>query len=244
MIILGINSATARAAVAVVKNAIKKIAKTRVAGNEPATVNARAGGKTRPYFAKSWESNRDEGEKLLPAVQLALKALKKEKPDLIFVVRGPGSFTGLRIGVTVANMLASVLSVKVSSIDTFEYLRARVPVNLRKKTAVILKAGGEFVAVMTPRKKTSQRLNKAELAGFFRKHPTVKSAVSDMSRAEMEKIALPKGIKWLGEKELSGIAEVIVELAKGLRAQKMVSPKYLLPPKITKSKKPAFTGAR
>jgi tRNA threonylcarbamoyl adenosine modification protein YeaZ len=238
MLILGINSATARTAITLADLDKSGVSKPRI------------------LFSKSWDSNRDEAEKILPAVQAALKslkrkslkkkALKNDKPDLIFVVRGPGSFTGLRIGVTIANMLASVLKIKMISADTFEYLRARVPVLMRKKTAIILKAGGEFVAVLVPGKKTPLRLHKSELEGFFMKHRSVKFAAGDMSAEENRSFALPKGVKWLEEKRLAGIADVIAELlvkngANKMRSQKMISPKYLLPPKITKSKKPAFT---
>jgi tRNA threonylcarbamoyl adenosine modification protein YeaZ len=239
MIILGINSATARASVCVVKNAIKKIAKTTT--DKIRQDEARVADLHHVLFAKSWESNRDEAEKILPAVLSGLKVLKNEKPDRIFVVRGPGAFTGLRIGVTIANTLASVLGVKVSSIDTFDFLRARIPDEKRKKTALILKAGGEYAAVLLPGKKTPHRIDKDELAGYLKRHPSLKFAMGDMSVVEKKTFYLPDGMKWIGENELADLAEVIMKSAVKMKSQKMVAPKYLLPPKITKSKKPDFT---
>ncbi|MCD6097735.1 tRNA (adenosine(37)-N6)-threonylcarbamoyltransferase complex dimerization subunit type 1 TsaB [bacterium] len=60
---------------------------------------------------------------LLPAIVdelLAHTGIKKSDIKLIAVSRGPGSFTGLRVGVTFAKALSFALTTPVVSVDTFE----------------------------------------------------------------------------------------------------------------------------
>lgn len=73
----------------------------------------------------SWEGNRDETEKLIPAVTRLLKRHKKTFAGLDGVVaaRGPGGFSALRIGVTVANVLASSLKIPLFSYQTTDVSR-------------------------------------------------------------------------------------------------------------------------
>ncbi len=68
----------------------------------------------------SWKGNYDETKKLLPAVEKLLKKVRVGFSDIdrIVVVSGPGSFTALRIGVTVANVLAFGLEVPLFSVST------------------------------------------------------------------------------------------------------------------------------
>ena len=57
---------------------------------------------------KTWEAGRQLSAQLLPEIDRLLAGRKKTWNDLsgIIVFRGPGSFTGLRIGATVANAMA------------------------------------------------------------------------------------------------------------------------------------------
>ena len=52
----------------------------------------------------------------------------RDKPDLISVTSGPGSFTGLRVGLTTAKMLAMAWKVPVVPIDTLQAIALRAHV--------------------------------------------------------------------------------------------------------------------
>lgn len=211
MIILGINTATNKTEVALING-------------------------TRVLFEKSWQSNRDEAEKVLPAIQAALKKIGRGKTlDRIFVVHGPGPFTSLRVGVTIANTLGFIYQVPVISCDTFEYYRARLPAARQKDTAIILKAGGDFVAVLRPKDKKPKVIAIAALG----KYVSGFKITGDLTVSNQEKIALPI----LPQKSLTTFASVLKKIAtKKTPPQKIVEPTYLRPPKITESKKPLYTA--
>lgn len=65
------------------------------------------------------KARKDTSQKLLPFIDELLKKKKKTVKDIteIEVNTGPGSFTGLRIGVSVANTLGWVLGIPVNGKD-------------------------------------------------------------------------------------------------------------------------------
>lgn len=62
--------------------------------------------------------------KLMPTVNYVLEASERNIKDvsLIAVVNGPGSFTGLRIGVSCAKALSYTLDIPVIGVSTLDYL--------------------------------------------------------------------------------------------------------------------------
>lgn len=192
--------------------------------------------------SKSWKANYDEMEKIMPVVDAALKKVKRSVQKIV-IINGPGPFTSLRIGVALANTLAYALNAKVFSIDTWEYFKEVVPKKLQKNTATILRAGGEYVAVKLPAKKTSTRVHINEVEKFLQKHSSIKYIAGDVPVAQKKAMKLPKNVKWHNSKTLSTFNEIIHSVDwKKMRSPKknIVTPKYLLPPKITQSKKPVF----
>ncbi|RAK07088.1 tRNA threonylcarbamoyladenosine biosynthesis protein TsaB [Halanaerobium saccharolyticum] len=69
---------------------------------------------------------RQHSEKLLPLIEEIFELLGVEAGDLdgIAVAVGPGSFTGLRIGITTAKVLGRIFSIPVKGISTLEIMAA------------------------------------------------------------------------------------------------------------------------
>lgn len=72
------------------------------------------------FYSDLLKTNRDQAAKLLPIIQgvLANAGVGFKDIGLIVTTIGPGSFTGLRIGMTTANTLGSSLNVPVQGVDT------------------------------------------------------------------------------------------------------------------------------
>ena len=75
-----------------------------------------------------WSRGRSHGELLTPHIESALKETGQslQSVERLAVGRGPGSFTGIRIGVNAARSLAYTLSLPIVAFDTTEILAAGV----------------------------------------------------------------------------------------------------------------------
>lgn len=80
-------------------------------------------GRGEPYVVRCAEGQRS-AQALAPAVQQALAhaGWKGTDVDLVAVAAGPGSFTGLRIGVTTAKLLAYAAQADLVAVDTLDVL--------------------------------------------------------------------------------------------------------------------------
>lgn len=63
---------------------------------------------------------KESSYKLVEMIRLGLEKADIQKPDLILVASGPGSFTGIRITVTTARDLAQLWKISVLGIDSLE----------------------------------------------------------------------------------------------------------------------------
>jgi tRNA threonylcarbamoyladenosine biosynthesis protein TsaB len=94
-----------------------------------------------------WKAGRDHGRHLMPAVEEALKRIGARPSDLTVVAaaRGPGSFTGLRVGLGVAQGLALALAIPMYGIGSLDVLAHGVP-PLERPVRAVLEAGRRRVA--------------------------------------------------------------------------------------------------
>lgn len=70
------------------------------------------------FDKKIWDSYQNLSDKLLPNIDKLLQKNKLKAEDLsgIIIYLGPGTFTGLRIGVTIANAFAYSLDIPIAGI--------------------------------------------------------------------------------------------------------------------------------
>lgn len=75
-------------------------------------------------FIENKKANNDLSSMLLPDIKEALNSLNLSINDIdkIYVVNGPGSFTGIRVGVTVAKTLAWSKNIEIYPVSSLQLL--------------------------------------------------------------------------------------------------------------------------
>lgn len=93
------------------------------------------------------EDKRDHSSQLMPGIQHLFEEAKIEKNDIdgIVVAKGPGSYTGVRIGVTTAKTLAYALNTKLYGVSSLAALAATVKNDEQKLLVPIIDARREAV---------------------------------------------------------------------------------------------------
>jgi len=76
-----------------------------------------------------WHAGRDHGRLLMPAIDETMQRIGRQPGDLTAVAaaRGPGSYTGLRVGLSVVQGLSVALGVPAYGISSLEVLAAGIP---------------------------------------------------------------------------------------------------------------------
>ncbi|MFA6777915.1 MAG: tRNA (adenosine(37)-N6)-threonylcarbamoyltransferase complex dimerization subunit type 1 TsaB [Bacilli bacterium] len=92
-------------------------------------------------------SNRSHSLTLVPTIDAIIKEVNITLKDLqeIIVINGPGSFTGVRLGVTVAKTLAYTLKINIKSITSIEAIS--LSDNSPKKIVIVADNKGKYLGV-------------------------------------------------------------------------------------------------
>ncbi len=82
-----------------------------------------------PLAQATWIERNAHSEKLIPLIEEALAAstLSRQKIDAVAISIGPGSFTGLRVGLSAAKGLALALDVPILGIPTHQAVAEMLP---------------------------------------------------------------------------------------------------------------------
>lgn len=179
------------------------------------------------FAETSWISENNEAEKLMPAIKELLGPHAFSEINKVLVVNGPGSFTGLRIGVATANTIANLNNCELYSINTFEYLWLKNPDPEEFSLLVFAGSGAVYV---------SESQNEL---GLLTDLPDLqiksKKVFGDISDKQKEILTVP----FIDFSETFGQTIAKLDLNK-LQSQKLIQPLYIKAPGITASKKPTF----
>lgn len=101
-------------------------------------------------LASLFEEGRDQAARLLPAIAAALEqaGVARTELDLIAVTTGPGSFTGVRVGLSAARGLAVGLGIPLAGIPTTTVLHSQAMASDRLVVAAVdTRLGDWFCAI-------------------------------------------------------------------------------------------------
>lgn len=103
----------------------------------------------------SWRSRNNHSVELMPALDrmLAQQNVSAEHLAAVAVARGPGSFTGLRIGMSVAKGLAQAQEIPILGVPTLEILTVPHSEQRRPIWAVIQAGRGRLCAALFRRRR-------------------------------------------------------------------------------------------
>lgn len=182
----------------------------------------------------SWLSNNDEAEHLMPKINDLLEKSGKNFSQIekVVVVKGPGSFTGLRVGITVANMISYLNKCSLYEINTFKYWwTAFEKFKPALHSALLIYAGSKGVYVNKRREDSAEIINLFELADYL-KNKKIKNVFGEISSEQKQEII---SLNFINIEQSFG--EIIASaISKGLKSVNIVNPLYIKSPSITKPK--------
>ena len=140
---------------------------------------------------KEKESHRGHSELIVPTIDEILIENNLTPKDLneIIVVSGPGSFTGVRLGITVAKTLAYTLNIPIKEITSIEAIGASI--NEENKLIYIDDPKGKYIGEFKNNRLTNLFYLKEEDAKeYLDKTKISKYEISDLNLESIYKYSL------------------------------------------------------
>lgn len=185
-------------------------------------------------FERIWTSEMNEDETIAKTLQnlMAREPFFLQKLDRILINEGPGTLTGTRIGVAIANALSFATRAPLVKLDTFAIYKSRLtddqknqkPLCLLRITEQELFLDGKII-ILDALLKSIQKAKKQTFVAYGELTPTQLSLLRRL-----------KNVVWITEPELRPWSDII-SITKDKGSTKYASPRYAKPPVITESKK-------
>lgn len=158
------------------------------------------------------------GQSLAPGLHALLHEVgwKPQEVDLVAVAAGPGSFTGLRVGVTTAKVFAYAVGAEVIGVDSLMATALRAPANVDRLSVVMDAGRGEvFAGVFQREGEETFAAKEATAIVDCREWLAALRPGDVVSGPGLRKLAgeLPAGVNALDEKLWSPTAEAVGKLA-------------------------------
>ena len=141
------------------------------------------------------ESNKNHSEYVLPLIEKIMNDNEISTSYLqeIIVVNGPGSFTGVRLGVTIAKTLAFTLDIPIKTITSLEAYAVSTKYN-KNKLITISDLKGKYVGYFT---KDNELINDY----IYLNNKEYEEYKKDKKELEYDKFDLEKIYKYLKNKD-------------------------------------------
>lgn len=169
---------------------------------------------------ESWPSTNNEAEKLMPAIKELISPHTFEDIKKIIVVKGPGSFTGLRVGVAVANTIAYLTGAELNAVSTFAYWHAKSP----KQDATLLTFAGKKAVYIND----GEVVNLEQINNLLAEK-NITETFGDITQDQIDHINSTH------HKATQSFAETLLKIS-NFETTPLVKPLYIKPPSITKPK--------
>ena len=119
----------------------------------------------------------------MPLIQSVLNEnnINPNNINEIIVVNGPGSFTGVRIGVTIAKTFAYLLNIDIKSIDVLEM--KSIFINNDKKIVIEEEKNGKYIGIFENNNKEYKYLTNSEYNDFIKNN-----IINNVDNIDYEKV--------------------------------------------------------
>ena len=93
------------------------------------------------------DGTKSQSEEIFSAIEKILNGVKITELDFVVVISGPGSFTGIRLGLSIAKGIKLASNIPVIAIDNFKASLYSFNQKIDKDVNIIISAGGNDVFV-------------------------------------------------------------------------------------------------